>query len=138
MAVAVSDAGPLQWWKLNWRSFGTPACGADGVGLTGQIRPTGISRIWALPQGSGQYSLKVAELNVSRDRLVRLMRLENSPAGQPAAASSSDTPVRKAKAEAPAGHATAAGSPTACDAAQGSPTWDAAEGRSSGEEAAQA
>ena len=85
-------------------------CGADGVGLTGQIRPTGISRIWALPQGSGQYSLKVAELNVSRDRLVRLMRLKNSPAGQPAAASSSDTPVPKAKAEAPAGHATAVGS----------------------------
>ena len=101
-------------------------CGADGVGLTGHIKPTDIFRIWALPQGSGQKSLKVAELNVSRDRLVRLMRLENSLAG-PAGRT-----VPKAKAEAPAGHATAAGS------RQPSPTWNAAEVRSSGEEAAQA
>ena len=56
-------------------------CEADGVGLTGQVRPTGITRIWALPPRSGEYSLKVAELSVGRDRLVGLMRLWEQPCG---------------------------------------------------------
>ena len=39
------------------------------MALTGQIRATGISRIWALPKGSPVYSVLIAELEV--DRLVQ-------------------------------------------------------------------
>ena len=40
------------------RDAGVPIyAGADGVALTGQIRATGISRIWALPKGSPVLSL---------------------------------------------------------------------------------
>ena len=61
------------------RDAGVPiyagVCGADGVALTGQIRATGISRIWALPKGSPVYSVLIAELEV--DRLVQHVDLKS-------------------------------------------------------------
>ena len=52
------------------RDAGVPIySGVDGVALTGQIRATGISRIWALPKGSPVYSVLIAELEV--DRLIQ-------------------------------------------------------------------
>ena len=53
---------------------GGPA-GADGVALTGQIRATGISRIWALPKGSAVSSIFIAELEV--DRLIQHVDLRS-------------------------------------------------------------
>ena len=58
------------------RDAGVPIyAGADGVALTGQIRATGISRIWALPKGSPVYSVLIAELEV--DRLVQHVDLKS-------------------------------------------------------------
>ena len=58
------------------RDAGVPIySGADGVALTGQIRATGISRIWALPKGSPVYSVLIAELEV--DRLIQHVDLRS-------------------------------------------------------------
>ena len=58
------------------RDAGVPIyAGADGVALTGQIRATGISRIWALPKGSAVYSILIAELEV--DRLIQHVDLRS-------------------------------------------------------------
>ena len=58
------------------RDAGVPIyAGADGVALTGQIRATGISRIWALPKGSPVYSVLIAELEV--DRLIQHVDLRS-------------------------------------------------------------
>ena len=58
------------------RDAGVPIyAGADGAALTGQIRATGISRIWALPKGSAVYSILIAELEV--DRLIQHVDLRS-------------------------------------------------------------
>ena len=62
--------------------------GSDGVALTGQIRPSGISRIWTLPERSAEETVLVAELRGRN--LVQLMDLRavgGGPADRSAAES---------------------------------------------------